>query len=60
MGVKPEQVQSIRLLADGHEIPISYSWCRSDYPEIAFADLGPSPILPDETDTVLSVTLKEV
>lgn len=60
MGVKPEQVQSIRLLADGHEIPVSYSWCRSDYPEIAFADLGPSPILPDETDTVLVVTLKEV
>ena len=60
MGLKPNEVQSIRLLADGHEIPVSSSWCHSDYPNVVFADLGPSPILPDETDTVLAVTLKEI
>lgn len=59
MGVKPGQVRSIRLLSDGHEVPVSTSWCHSDYPEVVFADLGSSPILPDETDTVLAVTLKE-
>lgn len=60
MGLKPNEVQSIRLLADGHEIPVSSNWCHSDYPNVVFADLGPSPILPDETDTVLAVTLKEI
>ena len=60
MGLKPNAVQSIRLLADGHEIPVSSNWCHSDYPDVVFADLGPSPILPDETDTVLAVTLKEI
>ena len=60
IGLKPNEVQSIRLLADGHEIPLSSNWCHSDYPNVVFADLGPSPILPDETDTVLAVTLKEI
>ena len=60
MGLKPNEVRSIRLLADGHEIPVSSSWCHSDYPNVVFADLGPSPILPDETDTVLAVTLEEI
>ena len=60
MGLKPNEVQSIRLLADGHEIPVSSNWCHSDYPNVVFADLGPNPILPDETDTVLAVTLKEI
>ena len=57
-GIDPEQLDSIRMLATGCEVPVSTSWVHSDYPELAFADLGPSPILPDNVDTVLRVTLK--
>ncbi len=57
-GISPEQLDSIRMLASGSEVPVSTSWVHSDYPELAFADLGPSPILPDNVDTVLKVTLK--
>ena len=48
----------MRYLASGAEVPISTSWTHSDYPEIAFADLGPDPVLPDPVDTVLKVTLR--
>ncbi|MDO5422261.1 MAG: alpha-L-fucosidase [Eubacteriales bacterium] len=58
-GLKKEEVESIRYLATGAEVPISTSWVHSDYPDIVFADLGPDPILPDPVDTVLEVTLKE-
>ena len=40
-------------------MPVSTSWVHSDYPDIVFADLGPDPILPDQTDTVLEVILTE-
>ena len=58
MGLKKEEIQSIRWLATGAEIPISTSWVHSDYPEIVFANLGPDPVLPDAVDTVIEVTLK--
>ena len=48
----------LRWLATGAEIPVSTSWVHSDYPDIVFANLGPDPVLPDEIDTVLEVTLK--
>ena len=57
-GVDKEDIASIRRLADGSEVPISHSWVHSDYPELAFADLGPDPVLPDPVDTVLEVRLK--
>ena len=59
MGIKKDQVKSIRYLATGAEVPISTSWVHTDYPDIVFADLGPNPILPDGVDTVLEVTLKD-
>ena len=59
MGLRREQIQSIRWLATGAEIKISTSWVHSDYPEIVFADLGPDPVLPDPVDTVIEVTLRE-
>ena len=59
MGLKKEQIKSIRWLATGAEIKISTSWVHSDYPEIVFADLGPNPVLPDPVDTVIEVVLKE-
>ena len=58
MGLRKEQVASLRLLHSGRPVPISTSWVHSDYPEILFADLGPNPVLPDPVDTVLEVTLK--
>lgn len=59
IGLAPDSVRHIRLLADGRQIPISSSWVHSDYPGILFADLGSDPVLPDAVDTVLKVTLKE-
>jgi alpha-L-fucosidase len=58
MGLKKEQVESLRLLDGGRAVPVSTSWVHSDYPEILFADLGADPILPDAVDTVLEVSLK--
>ena len=58
-GVKAEEVEYVRYLATGAEVPISNSWTHSNFPDIVFADLGPDPILPDPVDTVLEVTLKE-
>lgn len=59
LGLKKENIKSIRWLATGAEIPISTSWVHSDYPEIVFANLGDDPVLPDSVDTVIEVILKE-
>ncbi|HJD25759.1 MAG TPA: alpha-L-fucosidase [Candidatus Blautia intestinipullorum] len=59
LGVPKDKVKGIRYLATGAEVPVSTSWVHSDYPDIVFADLGPDPILPDQTDTVLEVILTE-
>ena len=58
-GIPAQHIDSIRLLSTGHEIPLSRSWVHSDYPDMAFADLGPDPTLADETDTVLQLAWKE-
>ena len=58
LGLKKEEVVSLRLLHDGRAVSLSTSWVHSDYPEILFADLGPDPVLPDPVDTVLEVRLK--
>lgn len=57
-GIDGSRIASIRRLADGSEACLSTAWMHSDYPELAFADLGPDPVLPDETDTVLEVRLR--
>lgn len=57
-GIQKKEVAKIRYLGTKAEIPISISWVHSDYPEIVFANLGPDPVLPDDVDTVLEVTLK--
>ena len=49
----------MHYLATGGSVPLSTSWVHSDYPEVVFADLGPDPVLPDETDTVLEILLNE-
>lgn len=57
-GLDREDIVAVRRLADGSEVPISTSWVHSGYPDIVFADLGPDPVLPDLTDTVLEVRLR--
>lgn len=56
--LNPSRIRSVRRLWDGAEVKLSTSWVHSDYPEVCFLDLGPDPVLPDETDTVLKVTLR--
>ena len=58
-GIPAEKIRAMRLLQDGREIPLSVSWVHSDYPDMAFADLGPDPVLPDGDDTVFKVLLEE-
>lgn len=58
-GIPAEKIRTMRLLQDGREIPLSVSWVHSDYSDMAFADLGPDPVLPDGDDTVLKVLLEE-
>lgn len=57
-GVPKSKIASIRRLADGSEVQLSTSWVHSDYPELAFADLGEDPVLPDPIDTVLEIQLR--
>ena len=59
IGLSREQVQSVRLLSTGAEIPIAKGWIYDNYPDVVFADLGPDPVLPDPVDTVLEITLKD-
>jgi len=56
-GIKTEDIEKIRLLHDGSELKPCKEWPATAYPEVAFVDLGPNPILPDNTDTVIEVTL---
>ena len=58
-GLKREQIDHVRMLATGAEIPLAIDGFSANYPDIVFADLGPDPVLPDPVDTVLEVTLKE-
>lgn len=58
-GIPAEKIRAMRLLQDGREIPLSVSWVHSDYPDMAFADLGLDPVLPDGDDTVLKVLLEK-
>lgn len=58
-GLKQEQIQSVRRLADGSEVPLALTnWSSNNYPDVTFAELGPDPVLPDPIDTVLEVRLK--
>lgn len=58
LGLRHEDVQSIRRLADGSEVRMDRDWICGNYPDIVFANLGPSPLLPDPVDTVLEVRMK--
>ncbi len=59
MGLRKEQIDAVRWVATGAEIPLAKGWIYDNYPDVVFADLGPDPVLPDPVDTVIEVTLKE-
>ena len=59
IGFNKNKIVKVRALDDGHEVPISTLWVHSDYPDIAFVDLGPDPVLPDPVDYVLEVEMAE-
>lgn len=58
-GLKKEEITAVRLLETGAELKIEDNWICGNYPETAFVSLGESPLLLDESDTVLEVTVKE-
>ena len=59
IGFDKNKIVKVRALDDGHEVPISTLWVHSDYPDIAFVDFGPDPVLPDPVDYVLEVEMAE-
>jgi len=56
-GIEADQIKKVRLLSTGSEIKVAKSWINEHYPGV-FVSLGPDPILPDSTDTVIEVELK--
>ncbi len=58
-GISKDRIKYIRLLADGSELAVSSSWETNNYPDIVFVNVSNGPCLPDETDTVVEVVLKE-
>jgi len=38
---------------------VEKNWITNNYPHLAFVSFGPSPVLPDESATVIKVELAE-
>jgi len=55
-GLNEDQIRQVRLLRSNVELLIEKSWITGNYPDV-FVSLGENPIPPDETDTVIEVTL---
>ena len=58
-GVQAEQIRSVRLLSTGHELQVERNWITNNYPDLCFVSLGPDPVPPDLTDTVIKVELRD-
>ena len=58
-GIARDRVKRIRLLSDGSELQITDNGFVNNYPDVVFVNISDTPYLPDETDTVLEITLKE-
>ncbi|MGI6654479.1 MAG: alpha-L-fucosidase [Christensenellales bacterium] len=58
-GIKAEQIKCARALATGAEMRVEKNWITNNYPHLAFVSFGPSPVLPDESATVIKVELAE-
>lgn len=57
-GIRKEKIAKIRLLSDNSELKIAGGWCESNYPDTVFVNVSQTPHLPDETDTVVEITLR--
>ncbi len=57
-GVAADEIESIRLVADGSEVMQLKGWIWDNYPDVVFVQASRTARLPDETDTVIAVTLK--
>ncbi len=62
-GIAAGELESARLLSTGAELRRGEAWNSVLYPETAFVSFGNNPVftyrLPDETDTVLKLTVTE-
>ena len=58
-GVPRDKIDSVRLVKSGTELPVVSDWITNNYPDVSFVSLGPDPRLPDPTDTVIRVKLKD-
>lgn len=58
-GISKEQVHSMRLLCDGSELKIQDNWIVNNYPDVVFVNVTDTPYLPDATDTVVEIRLKQ-
>ena len=57
-GIQKQNVLNARLLSTGAELDIHGDWTTGNYPN-PFVKISSSPYLPDDSDTVVAVTLKE-
>lgn len=57
-GLKKDDIVSASLLYSGAELSLAGDWTTDNY-ENTFVNLGPNPVLPDETDTVVKIVLKD-
>lgn len=58
-GVDRARVEKVRLLQDGSELKAQDNWVVNNYPDIAFVEVSDTPALPDPTDTVVEIVMKE-
>ncbi len=58
-GIRREEVKAVRLLEDGSQLQIPDNWVVNNYPDIVFVDVSATPDLPDATDTVVEILLRE-
>lgn len=57
-GLKPKQIEKVRLLVDGSELLIEKNWITNNYPDLSFVSLGSKATLVDPVDTVVKVYTK--
>lgn len=62
-GIKPEEIESITYVATGSQVNRGEAWNTALYSQVPFVTFGENPVysypLPDETDTVLKIQLKQ-
>jgi alpha-L-fucosidase len=60
IGLKGGDIERIRLLRDGSELRAAGTDFRTaHYGGVVFVHISDNPVLPDEVDTVIEVTLRK-